>query len=126
MPSSPDNQVFRTELVDGVLIVMPQGDSLEFRHNDIHFAVNSVSGRLRSSEHRGLVIDFGDREIVSSIMIGATVRIARQYRSQRGAVAFCGTSASIREVYQGMNLTKLWTYFDSRAEAVASVTDVSD
>lgn len=126
MPSSQDNRVFLTEFVDGVLVVMPQGDALEFRHNDIHFAVNSVSGRLLSSEPRGLVIDFGTHQIVSSIMIGATVRIARQYRSQRGTVAFCGSSPTIRDVYQSMNLTKLWTFFGSRAEAMESVTRASD
>jgi hypothetical protein len=72
---------------------------------------------LRTIDASALVFDFGNQEVTSSVMIGVAVRVGRQFR---GAVAFCGQSHSVRSVYEGMNLNKLWPYFESRDLTVAS------
>lgn len=73
---------------------------------------------LQRGQVTRLVVDFADVQISGSVMLTAIVRIARQLR--KGNVAFCGASPDMQSVLEHMRFTKLWPYFDSRAEAIES------
>lgn len=124
MPQPHQSKVFGVEITDDVLVVSPKGDSQGFRRNDIHHETNSVIAHLQGDRSRCVLIDFGDVSIASSVMINATVRIIRQQR--KGRVAFCGSSPDMRYMFESMNLTNLWPYFDSRAEALSSFVSSED
>ena len=110
-------RVFAVHSIGDIFVVTLQGDAQQFRHSDIQLQANAVTTELRTSDARGLLFDFGDHELSSSVMIGAAVRIGRQFR---GAVVFCGQSPSVNAVYESMNLTKLWPFFQTREAALAS------
>jgi anti-anti-sigma factor len=114
------NTVFATQIVDGTLVVTPQGDSTGFRYNDIHSETNAVITAVDRQKAKNLVINFNSVEIVGSIMISAMIKLARKITSKNGQAAFCCASETMQEVMQSMNLTRLWPYFDTEEEAIAS------
>lgn len=114
------NNVFTTELVDGTLVVSPQGDSTGFRYNDIHSETNAVITAIDRQNAQNLVINFKNVEIVGSIMISAIIKLARKITSKKGQAAFCSASETMEEVMQSMNLTRLWPCFETQEEAIES------
>lgn len=114
------NNVFATELVDGTLVVSPQGDSTGFRYNDIHSETNAVITAIDRQNAQNLVINFKNVEIVGSIMISAIIKLARKITSKKGQAAFCSASETMEEVMQSMNLTRLWPCFETQEEAIES------
>lgn len=120
MMTGAETSVFSIESIGDVLVVSPQGTSQAFRYNDIHRETNALNDRMRRDGCEHLIIDFSNVEILCSIMINAIIRIARQHQSQKGTAAFCEASPTMCDVIQSMNLTRLWPYYQSRQDAIAS------
>jgi len=114
------NTVFTTKAIDDTLVIIPQGDSTGFRYNDIHAETNAIITLIGRQKCRRLVINFSSVEIVGSIMISAIIKLARKITSQKGQAAFCCASDTMQEVMQSMNLTRLWPYYETQEEAIAS------
>ncbi len=115
-------QVFSVDIIENVVIVSPNGDANGFRYQDIHTATNSLVDSIRRQRIARMVVDFGEVDIVGSIMISSIIKLARSIADQQGTAAFCNSSESMREVISTMNLTKLWAHYDSRDEAVSAVS----
>ena len=118
-------RVFSVDIVENVVIVTPNGDATGFRYQDIHTATNSLVDSIRRQRISRMVVDFGEVEIVGSIMISSIIKLARSIADQRGTAAFCNSSETMRDVISTMNLTKLWAHYDSRDEAVAAVCELN-
>lgn len=114
-------QVFSVEIVQNVVVVAPNGDASGFRYQDIHTATNSLVDSINRQKISRLVVDLGEVEVIGSIMISSLIKLARSIANQKGTAAFCNSSEAMRDVISTMNLTKLWSYYDSRDEAVAAV-----
>ncbi len=116
-------RVFSVDIVENVVIVTPNGDANGFRYQDIHTATNSLLDSINRQRIAKMVVDFGEVEIVGSIIISSIIKLARSIANQKGTAAFCNSSESMREVISTMNLTKLWAHYDSRDEAIAAVAN---
>jgi anti-anti-sigma factor len=114
-------RVFSVEIVQNVVIVTPNGDATGFRYQDIHTATNSLVDSIRRQQISRMVVDFGEVDIIGSIMISSIIKLARSIADQKGTAAFCNSSASMRDVISTMNLTRLWAHYDSRDEAISAV-----
>jgi anti-anti-sigma regulatory factor len=68
-----------------------------------------------------VVVDFTAEQMLGSIIISVVIKVCRKAGSKGGKAAFCNASSDMLEVLQTMNLTKLWTHYPSRAEAIAAV-----
>ena len=118
-------QVFSVDIVENVVIVTPNGDASGFRYQDIHTATNSLVDSIKRQRIPRMVVDFGEVEVVGSIMISSIIKLARSIADQRGIAAFCNSSETMRDVISTMNLTKLWAHYDTREEALAAVGDMN-
>ncbi|MBI1314915.1 STAS domain-containing protein [bacterium] len=114
-------RVFSVEIIQNVVIVAPRGDASGFRYQDIHTDTNSLVDSINRLKINRMVVDFGEVEVVGSIMISSLIKLARSIANQKGTAAFCNSSENMRGVISTMNLTKLWPYFQSRDEAIAAV-----
>lgn len=120
MPA-PLNKVFRLERDGNVLIVVPQGDVSGFRYNDVHQESNVTLQVLDDPSLQHVVIDFTAEQILGSIIISVVIKTCRKAGAKGGKAAFCNASPDMLEVLTTMNLTKLWSHYPSRAEAIAAV-----
>ena len=115
------NKVFRLERDEDVLIVIPQGDAIGFRYHDVHQESNATLQLLDSPTLQHVVIDFGCEEVLGSIIISVVIKVCRKIGQKGGRAAFCNALPDMQEVLQTMNLTKLWNYYPTRAEAITAV-----
>ncbi len=86
-------QVFSVDIVENFVIVTPNGDATGFRYQDIHTATNSLVDSIRRQRISRMVIDFGEVEVVGSIMISSDHQAGAQHcrQDQRGTAAFCNS-----------------------------------
>jgi anti-anti-sigma regulatory factor len=115
------NKVFRLERDGDVLIVVPQGDAIGFRYNDVHQESNMTLQILDDATLQHVVIDFGCEQVLGSIIISVIIKICRKAGLKGGRAAFCNATPDMQEVLQTMNLVKLWKYHATRADAIAAV-----
>lgn len=114
------HKVFQMEEKGNTLVVCPLGDALGFRYLDVHNETNAVLRELDNQHLSNLVIDFGGKELFGSIIIGSIIKMARKAGQNGGQVAFCNASPEMMEALETMNLWKLWPYFATGTEAMAS------
>ena len=116
----PFHRVFRLDRRGDTLVVCPLGDALGFRYLDVHNETNAVLRVLDEPELTNLVVDFGGKELFGSIMVGSIIKMARKVGHSGGKTAFSNASVEMSEALETMNLGKLWPYFPTVTEAMAS------
>ena len=119
--SVSNHKVFRLIRDDNVLIVVPQGDAIGFRYNDVHQESNATLQILDDATLQHVVIDYGCEQVLGSIIISVIIKVCRKVGLKGGRAVFCNASPDMQEVLQTMNLVKLWKYHPTRAEAIAAV-----
>ena len=115
------NKVFRLERDGNVLIVIPQGDASGFRYRDVHQESNTTLEVLDDPSLAHVVVDFTSEQMLGSIIISVVIKVCRKAGGKGGKAAFCNASPDMLEVLQTMNLTRLWTHYPSRGEAIVAV-----
>jgi anti-anti-sigma factor len=110
--------VFSLQDVEGRIVVTTTTELESLRYGEIHADTNRVLAILRQSRPAGVVIDLGDVEFMNSAQIGVFVKIAREASSFGANVCFCGGSQTVKDVFQSMNLTKLWPHHDTLNAAI--------
>ncbi len=114
-------KIFRTKRVGNVLVVTPQGDPNTFRYNDLHREANSVRDLLMRSEISHLALNLKNLQYFGSEFIGSLVSMAREVKNRQGRAVICEANPQMVEVLQNMSLFKLWPYFATEQEALASL-----
>lgn len=115
-------KIFRIEEDSDTIILIPEGEGASFRYADLQMEANYVRSLVGKPKYKFLLIDLGDLNYFGSEFIGALITIAREKKNRRGKVAVCNAVEQMREVLENMSLFKLWPYFDTREEAMASLT----
>ena len=115
------NKVFRLERDGDVLIVIPQGDASGFRYHDVHQESNVTLQVLDDPALQHAVIDFTSEQILGSVIISVVIKVCRKVGGKGGKAAFCNASTDMLDVLNTMNLTRVWTHYPSRADAIAAV-----
>ncbi|MBM3969855.1 MAG: STAS domain-containing protein [Planctomycetes bacterium] len=118
------NKVFRLERDGNVLIVIPQGDASAFRYHDVHLESNATLEVLDDPSLVHVVVDFKAEQMLGSIIISVVIKVCRKAGGKGGQAAFCNASPDMLDVLQTMNLTRLWTHYPSRGEAIEAVRAV--
>ncbi len=116
------NRVFKCEM-DGsdVAVVIPQGDLLSFRYQDVHLESNLVLTFLDQKNITGLVLDLSQVPLLGSVMVGSLLKFARRVTDRKGKAAFCCASPEMLKVLDTMNLRSVWPYYETRKEAINAV-----
>lgn len=118
-------KIFKVELLDNTLVVMPHGDGSSFRYNELHIESNAVRARLAKTDVRNLVIDLSDMEYFGSEFIGSLISMMRETKSRGGKSCFCSATPQMLQILKNMSLFKLWPYFDTRDEAITSLSPLA-
>ncbi len=107
----------RTET--GVTIIKPSGN-MDFN------ALNDFSSTLKRSIEEGAIkvlLDFSDLEYLSSSGIRALMEAMRLLEPKGGTLAFCGLSEQLVELFDVVQLTKVFSIYKSEFEALDALID---
>lgn len=118
-------KIFKVELIDNTLVVMPHGDGSSFRYNELHIEANAVRARLAKPGVQNLVLDLSEMDYFGSEFIGSLVSMMRETRIRGGKSCFCSATPQVLQILKNMSLFKLWPYFGTREEALASLAPVA-
>jgi anti-anti-sigma regulatory factor len=113
--------LFKLDADGPTLIVVPLIDGCGFRYQQLHVEANSLQRKFDTGQFVNLVVDLSNMNYFGSELIGVLIRLARGVTNGNGRAAFCGPSAKMLEVLEGMRLTKLWPIFASRDDATKHV-----
>ena len=113
--------MFLVEQAGPTVILTPRGDSSSFRYRDFQAEVNSVRTHMTMPENLNLVVDLRQCQYFRSEFIGALVSMLREVRRRQGQCAMCGATDQMCAVLKTMSLFKLWPYFETRDDALASI-----
>lgn len=105
--------VFSLQDVEGRMVITTTTDLESLRYGDVHADTNRLLATLRQSRPTNVVIDLGALEFMNSAKIGVFVKIAREAGVIGADVCFCGGSQTVKDVFQSMNLTQLWPYYET-------------
>ena len=111
-------RAFSVEEVEDRIVVTTTTDIKRLRYNDIHAGTNRILATLQQSRPANVVIDLGFAEYMNSAQITVFVKIARGASLFGAAVCFCGGSQTVKDIFQTMNLTKLWPHHDTLQTAI--------
>ena len=109
---------FSLQDVEGRMAVTTTTDLESLRYGDIQADMNRVMATLRQLRPADVVIDLGAVEFMNASQVSVFVKIAREAGVFGANVCFCGGSQTVRDVFQSMNLTKLWPHHDTLNAAV--------
>jgi anti-anti-sigma factor len=71
-----------------------------------------------------VVIDLANTEFVGSSFIELLLPVWNRLESKEGGrLAFCNLSDMCQEVFEVTHLTRLWEFYNTRAEAVAALSN---
>ncbi len=115
----PSNRAFSTSEAQKAFVVSVSTD-LTHRYTDFRLEANQVVAEIRQGRPPRVVVDLGQVLLLTSVAIGAVVKIARESRSMGADVCLCNASDNVLNVLDTMNLTNLWPHFESLHDALAS------
>ena len=115
----PAPAAFRVEQVGATMIVIPQGDSMSFRYDELHLEVNAIQRKSLAPDIKSVLIDLGQVRVLSGIMADALVKLARNASNNGRGAAFCRASHEIRNVVSAKKIDSIWRLYDSRSTALA-------
>jgi len=110
--------VFSVQEIEDRVVVTTATDMESLRYNDMHAGTNRILATLQQSRPANVVIDLGFAEYMNSAQITVFVKIARGASLFGAAVCFCGGSQTVKDIFQTMNLTKLWPHHDTLQTAI--------
>lgn len=115
----PADQAFSTRETGNALVVTAFTDSSQTRYTDFRHDVNRVVAQVREIRPPRVVINLGQVPLMTSVAIGAIVKIARESRAMGADVCLCNASQNVLEVLETMHLTNLWPHFATIELAVS-------
>lgn len=97
---------------------------------EVDISTSSVlrEGLLRvvtDQERRGLVVNLASVTFIDSTGIGVLVGVWRRVRANRGGLAVAAPSPQVRRTLDTAGLAKIFPVYDSEAEAVHAVRQLS-
>jgi anti-anti-sigma factor len=89
--------------------------------NDAITAIGDhLSGLAESSDCRGLVLNLGHVESLSTAMVGRLVALQRRVEAAGGRLVLCGLGPFLLEIFKVLNLMNFTPVYRDEAEALGS------
>ena len=115
------SKVFEVEHDHDTLIVVPQGDSLQFQEWELEESIFKLHDLFDELQIVNLVVDLGNRRYLGSIVIGAIMALSHKPRDRGGQTILCNASDSVREVMQVMKIDTVMPYVPTQEEALVQI-----
>lgn len=113
--------MFAVEQIGHTLIIIPNISGKMFRYTQLRHEANALRRKLSHGSIDGLVLDLHALNYLGAEVIGAVIALARKMEDLGGQTVLCGATPQILEALTQKGLHRLWTFFETRQEALAAV-----
>ncbi len=115
------NRIFLTEREGRVLVVIPHGDSVGYKNEDIPREIARVEQAIENNEVEHLVFDLGQSSYFGTVVIGAMHALTKVVERHDGQAVLCKVSEDMSRILSAMNLDTIWMAFDTRKVALKAL-----
>lgn len=109
-----------SRLVGHVLVVTPRRTVSSLAGDDLQAELSAILDRIAQPDVQAIVLDFGQTEYFSSMMLESLRRFDTKARAADVRMALCNVPAVGRETLRITHFDTLWPIFDSLEEAIRS------
>ena len=112
-----DLEEFLTDIVDGIPTL-----TINIKHpsfKDIKEFKNSLNNLL--SDHKKIIIDFSNCDIIDSVILGAVVIAHKELQKQGGSIFTITSPGKMRFLFGQTGIDRVIKNFDTKEEALESI-----
>jgi anti-anti-sigma factor len=113
--------LFAVEQIGQTMIIVPNISGKMFRYTQLRHEANALRRKLSHGSVDGLVLDLHALNYLGAEVIGAVIALARKMEDLGGQTVLCGATPQILEALTQKGLHRLWTFFETRQEALAAI-----
>jgi anti-anti-sigma factor len=113
---------FQIERHGNCLVILPAETIEHLRWDLIESAAQVVLEPMKGMDTPIVVFDLGSVRYFGSVFLSLLLRCHKYVRERGGDLVLCAPSAMARELLSVTALDTLWAIYDTRAEALASVS----
>lgn len=113
--------VFRTERLDDILVVIPAGAHIGYRLPQIERETDAILNQIEAGGILNIIVDARDNEYLSTAVIGAMVRLWEAATLNGGQFVVCNLADDALTALIVTRLDTKWPLFVSREAAVNAV-----
>lgn len=117
--AASNERVFSAYQTNGVFVINAFVDGDRARYTDLRAEISRITNEIRQSQTTRVVIELSSAIHMTSVAIGAMVKIARDAGSCGADVCLSSAPANVLHVLETMNLTNLWPHYASLELAIA-------
>ena len=120
---SDSENVFETEIHDGVLVLIPVDEQIGFRMGPLQDQTDQIAQSIEQGDMRNVVVDAGNMSFLASAVISAFIQIWEITLEHGGRFVTCNLSD---DALQSLIVTRLdtrWPNFGSREEALGALSE---
>lgn len=121
MTAQPAND-FRIEWHGDIVVVIPAANVEAMRWDLIEHAAGIVMQPIRQMKVPMVVFDLSDVSFFGSVFLSLLLRCHKLVKERGGELVLCGASPMARELLSVTSLDTLWALYDSRAEALSTLS----
>jgi anti-sigma B factor antagonist len=119
MPAQLTPGRLETEQVGDILVVrLPQRALVD--DADIRHLGRNLTGLIQESGYRRWVLDLGEVQRMSSVMIGQLLAVARKAQAASGRLALCQVRPEVAEVFTILHLSDILPIYGTEVDALLS------
>lgn len=107
------------------ILVTPRGDASGFGAKELQAELKAILEWLEQPDVKNLIVDLGSSNYYGSQIIGAVNSMILKVRDTGGRSGVCELSDDMRDGINVLNLDRLWTFYDTRKEALADIATES-
>ena len=119
---STHSQSIRIERHGDIAVVIPSPEVERMPENLMEQAAQLVLAPLRADPPSGLIFDLSQVDYVGSVFLSFLLRCHKRVKEHGSEVVVAGASPRARELQHMTALDTLWALYDTRAEAIESLT----
>ncbi len=112
------HKVFQIERLGNILVIIPQGPTLNFQYQDVHHEANSLYRIADEPQVQNILVDLSAVDYLDSIIIGAMVRLFQKPKNRGGQSVFCCGKPELLEVLKCIRVGSMWPHVETRDDAM--------
>ena len=117
------NEYFQVKRHGDVAVIVPSPEVEHLAENTIATAAAMVLAPLKEDPPTHLIVDLEGVRYFGSSFITFLLRCHLPVKQQGGELVIAGVNDRIRELLRTTALDTMWALYDTRAEAIAALTD---
>lgn len=112
------NTVFEVETKDGILIIVPRGDSTSFSAEVVQKQTQLLLQKMEADRQFKVIVDFSQGDYFGSLVLSSVNEFGEQAQRYGGQLVMCHASDDMRAMIEHLKMQDKYPCFPTRKHAL--------